>query len=439
VKEAVSAAEPARTTTPYAAFRSRDYSIFWISALVSNSGTWMQTITVPYVIFQLTHSTTWVGFTAFMAFGPALFVGPLAGSLADRFPRKTVVLVTQLIMMLAAFALYGFWVSGIATPWNIVVILGISGTASGISIAAWQSFVPQLVPPEDMVSAIRLNSMQFTAARAFGPALAGVVLAELGPATAFLCNAVSFLLVAAALLAIHPRSIVLAVGNAPFVQHFRAGLAYVRERRALVLAVLTVTMLSFFGSSLVQLSAPLAHDVFDVGKAEYGLLVAFFGAGALVGSFVTLAYGDRVRRSRMALSGLVGFSAGEVLLGAAPTFVIGLAGLAVMGLSYLLVAVSLNTSIQARVDEGHRGRVLSIYLMGLLAGVPLGALLAGVVAEIVGLRATVIGGGVLLLAFTAFAFSVFHRLTPLDETLEETERVRTDALLTNQPAIAGVD
>ena len=225
----------------------------------------------------------------------------------------------------------------------------------------------------------------------------------------------------------------------PFLQHFRAGLAYVRERRALVLAVLTVTMLSFFGSSLVQLSAPLAHDVFDVGKAAYGLLVAAFGAGAFVGSFVTLAYGDRVRRSRMALSGLVGFSVGEVLLGAAPTFVIGLVGLAVMGLAYLLVAVSLNTSIQARVDEGHRGRVLSIYLMGLLAGVPLGALLAGAVAEVVGLRATVIGGGVLLLAFTAFAFSMFDRMTPLDETLEETERVRTDALLTNQPAIAGVD
>ena len=117
-------------------------------------------------------------------------------------------------MMLAAFALYGFWVSGIATPWNIVVILGISGTASGISIAAWQSFVPQLVPPEDMVSAIRLNSMQFTAARAFGPALAGFVLAELGPATSFLCNAVSFLLVAAALLAIHPRSIAVACWRA---------------------------------------------------------------------------------------------------------------------------------------------------------------------------------------------------------------------------------
>ena len=423
----------------FAALRSRDYALFWCAAIVSNSGTWMQTITVPYVIFQLTHSSTWVGFSAFMAFGPALLVGPLAGSIADRFPRKQVVLVTQALMMVFAFVLWAMWTSGVATPGLIVANLFLSGLAAGINITAWQSFVPQLVPRELMLNAIRLNSMQFTAARAFGPALAGLVLAEFGPSAAFLVNAVTYVLVIAALIAVHPRPVEVSATTVPFMQHFRAGLAYVRERHALVLPVVTIAVLSFFGSSVIQLSAPIASRVFDVGKAEYGLLVAAFGAGAVLGSLFTLAYGDRLRRSRLALTGLLVFTAGEILLGSAPTFLVGLVGLAAMGVAYILVAVSLNTSIQARVDESHRGRVLSIYLMGLLAGVPLGALAGGAIAEAVGLRATVIGGGVILGMFAIVAVVVFHSMRPLDESLEDTERIRADALLTNQPAIAGAD
>jgi MFS family permease len=209
----------------FAAFRYRDYAVFWTAAVISNSGTWMQTITVPYVIFQLTHSTTWVGFSAFMQFGPAVAVGPLAGSLADRFPRKTVIFVTQSVMMLVAFSLWATWASGVATPGIIVANLFVSGLASGLNIASWQAFVPDLVPREAMLNAIRLNSMQFTAARAFGPALAGLVLGQFGPATAFLANALSFLLVLVALVMISPRAVEHPEAPPRFVEHFRAGLA----------------------------------------------------------------------------------------------------------------------------------------------------------------------------------------------------------------------
>lgn len=422
-----------------AALRFRDYRLFWCGAIVSNSGNWMQTITVPYVILRMTHSTTWVGFAAFMAFGPALAMGPIAGSLADRFPRKQVVLVTQALMMFAAFALWLLWVTDAATPESLVAILFVSGIGSGLGIASWQSFIPQLVPPEHMLSAIRLNSMQFTAARAFGPALAGLVLAEFGPSTAFLFNAVTFLLVLAALLAIHPRAIEMPAVTPRVLEHFRAGVRYVRERRALVLAVVTIFVLSFFGSSVIQLCAPLALRVFDVGEAEYGFMVAAFGIGAIFGTFGTLAFGDRVRRSRLAMTGLVLFGAGEILLGSAPGYAVSLVGLFAMGLAYMFIAVSLNTSIQARVEESHRGRVLSIYLMGLLAGVPLGALIGGTVAEFTGLRATVIGGGTVVLAFAVFAALVFDAMQPLNESIDGGEPVHADALLTTQPTIAGAD
>lgn len=418
--------------------RHRDYALFWWAAIISNSGTWMQTITVPFVIFGLTHSTTWVGFAAFMTFGPAFVVSPIAGSLADRLPRKQVILGSQTVMMVIAFALWGVWISGEATPWIIVGLLLISGVAAGINLASWQSFVPQLVPPDTMMNAIRLNSMQFTAARSFGPALAGLVLAEFGPGTAFLVNALTFVLVIVVLTMIQPRPVDIPTDPPRVLAHFRAGLHYVRQRQALVLACVTITTLCFFGSSIVQLAAPLAETVFDVGEAEYGMLVAAFGVGSVIGVGLTLAYGDRVRRSRMAIAGLAVCSAGEVLLGAAPGYTIGLVAIGAMGIAYVLVAVTLNTSIQARVDEAHRGRVLAIYLMGLLAGVPLGALTAGALADAVGLRAVVIAGGAVLAVFVVLAIVAFRAMVALDETIE-TEHVHTDPLLAAPPELAGAD
>ncbi len=421
----------------FAAFRSRDYRVFWCAAIVSNSGNWMQTITVPFVILRMTHSATWVGFAAFMAFGPSLVMGPISGSLADRYPRKQLVLVAQGIMMVAAFGLYALWVSGAASPGSIVALLLVSGLGAGLGLAAWQSFIPQLVPHENMFSAIRLNSVQFTAARAFGPALAGVVLAEFGPSTAFLFNAVSFMLVVVALIAIHPRDVEIAAEAPRVLEHFRAGVRYVRERRALVIPVVTILVVSFFGSSVIQLCAPLARRVFDVGKAEYGFMVAAFGFGAVCGTFFSLAFGDRVRRSRLAMTGLVLFAAGEILLGSAPVYTVSIVGLAAMGAAYMFIAVSLNTTIQAGVEESHRGRVLSIYLMGLMAGVPLGALTGGAISELVGLRATVIGGGSIIFAFALFAVFIFDAMEPLNESIDKGVPVHADALLTSQPAIAG--
>jgi MFS family permease len=290
-----------------------------------------------------------------------------------------------------------------------------------------------------MVSAIRLNSMQFTAARAFGPALAGLVLAEFGPSTAFMVNALSFVLVLVALVSIRPRPIAMPTGAPKVLEHFRVGVRYVMERRALMLPVVTILIVSLFGSSVIQLSAPLARRVFDVGRAQYGFMAAAFGVGAVLGTLGTLVFGDRVRRSRLAMIGLVLFGAGEILLGGAPEYGVGLVGLCAMGVAYMFLAVSLNTTIQARVDESHRGRVLSIYLMGLWAGVPLGALIGGAVSEVTGLRATVIGGGSIVLAFAAVVAVFFHAMGALNESIEQGEPVHADPLLAAPPAIPGVE
>src|SRR4051812_44822133 len=255
----------------------RDFSLFFSAALLSNTGTWMQTITVPYVLDQLTHSTVWVGVGAFCTFFPATVVGPVAGSLADRYSRRTVLLCSQVVLMLSALALWGVWVSGIATPPLIVGCVIVGAIGAGITIAAWQSFVPQLVPPEAMVSAVRLNGMQFTGARAFGPALAGLVLAQFGPGTAFLANALSFLLVIGALLLIRARPQKMAAAAGSVLAQFRDAIRYIRKRAVLIVSVLGALFSSLLGVSMIQLAEPFARQVLHEGAGKYGLLVAAYG------------------------------------------------------------------------------------------------------------------------------------------------------------------
>jgi MFS family permease len=396
------------------ALRHRDFAIFWTAALVSNSGTWMQTITVPYVLFQLTHSNTWVGAGAVFSFVPGLLVGPLAGTLADRFDRKRIIFCTQTVAMVIAVLLWWMWVSGQTTPWRLAVLLVISGTASGLNIAAWQSFFPLLVPQEDLMSAVRLNSMQFTGARAFGPAAAGLVLKVWGPGGAFLGNAISFLLVLIALTLVHPRRQAITEERRPFRHEFRLGLRYLGERPAMVQAVLTMTCMALLGSSVVQLAVGFTQEEFGRTESAYGFLIAAFGVGAIVGSVVLLAVADKVRRSRATLVGIALEIFGVLLFSAAPTYGWGVLAIAIMGGAWVTCGVSLNTTIQSQVADEFRGRVMALYLMALQAGTPLGALVLGRLGDRYGLRPVVRGSGLLLAVYLVVAVVVLHGLRAFD-------------------------
>jgi MFS family permease len=394
----------------------RDFSLFFSAALLSNTGTWMQTITVPFVLDELTHSTVWVGVGAFCTFFPSTVVGPLAGSLADRYSRRTVLLCSQVVMMLSAFALWGVWISGIATPPLIVGCVVVGAIGAGITIAAWQAFVPQLVPPEAMISAVRLNGMQFTGARAFGPALAGLVLAQFGPGTAFLANALSFLLVIGALLLIAARPVAAGEAHGSVLAHFREGIRYVRKRDVLVVSVLGALLSSLLGVSMIQLAEPFTRQVLHEGAGKYGLLVAAYGAGAIVGSIFTVARGDAFRRSTLTIVGFAIFIAGELTFGLAPAYAVALLGLFGIGLAQVLAMVSCQTAVQVNVDENYRGRVLSIYVMCFFAGTPVGALVGGIVAEGIGLRATIVGSATLLAIAVGLALLRYRGFRVLDES-----------------------
>ncbi len=317
-------------------------------------------------------------------------------------------------MMVAAVGLWLVWVTHVASLTNLLVLVLVSGIGNGLTVAAWQAFVPQLVPREHMLNAIRLNSTQYTVARVFGPALAGLVLAGFGAGLTFLVNAVSFVCVLVALVRIRPRPAVVVVEHGGILHHFREALAYVRRRAGLWQPLLSIGAYALLGSATMQLAEAINRRLFHTGPGAYGLLVGAFGVGGLFGSAFVLSRADQFRKSYQALTGLTLFAGAEALMGAAPVYWVGALAATLMGAAHTLTVVSLTSSVHTIVDEEHRGRVSSMGVLAVGGGVPIGALLQGIAAGYVGLRATVITSAALLGLYVAYVVVRMHALRSAD-------------------------
>ncbi len=394
--------------------RHRDFALFWTAAVISNTGSWMQQVTVPFVIFDLTGSTTWLAVSAAVSFLPPFVVGPLAGAIADRYSRRRVLLVTQTVQMAAAFALWGIWISGRATLGSILGTLFVSSLASGINITSWQAFVPSLVPEASLVNAVRLNSIQFTVARAIGPAVAGLALSRFGAGTTFLVNAVTFLFVIAALLAVQPRPAPERTSDSSVFRDFREGLGYLRRHAGARQCVMTVSVIALLPMAIVQLAPAIASEQFDAGDTGYGLLVSAYGVGSIVASLAVAVHADRFARSRLTLVALLAIAAGAGLLAVATPLAVGFVAMFVIGVSQTIVSITQNTTVQLQVDDRYRGRVLSVYLMMLFIGVPIGTLVFGTVANATGIRGASAAIAVLVAGYVVFALVRLDAMRALD-------------------------
>ena len=398
-----------------AALGERDFAYFWVGALFSNIGTWMQNITVPYVLYRQTHSASWVGFAAFMQFLPGVLLGPVAGSLADRFPRRVVLLVSQAGAALLAFALWALFETGHGTPWNIVILVTLSGAAFGVGIASWQALVTELVPREALLNAITLNSAQFNGARALGPAVGGFVLGRYGPSWAFLINGLSYVTVLFALVVIRPRPRQHDRPQGRVFAQFSESVSYIRRHPGIALALMLVGCVGFLGSPVFQLAPVLARDVFHVDARAYGILTGALGGGAVVGAGLLGSLGTGSRRSRLVAVSLVGYGLSLAGLGLAPSFAFGVACMALAGMGYLAAVASLQTTVQVLVAETLRGRVLAVYVMVFTAAYPLGALLQGWLADRVGARATIASAGSILVVLGLVLLVRPRRSRDMDE------------------------
>lgn len=396
----------------FRALRHRDFALFWSGALVSSIGMWMQSVTVPFVIHEVTGSAAWVGLSAFAQFAPVMVMSPFGGALADRHARRTILVWNQAALLVLALALWLSVQGGAIRPGLMVTLVGLSGIVAGLGIPAWQSFVAELVPRESLLNAVTLNSAQFNVSRAIGFMLGGLALYSVGPGLSFLVNGLSYLAVLGALAAIRPRPAPSSVaivdvqipevaGPPPGPATFRLGLAYVRQHPGLQLAVFTCGIVMFLGGPVIQLAPVFARDTFGVDERAYGFLAAALGIGATAGSVVISAYGDGVRRSRLIVASIVVYGVAVLGMALTPSYAGGLAAMAIIGVGYLAVASVLNTSIQLAVDDRFRGRVLALYVMVFTGAYPLGSLLQGIATDHFGVRVVVGTAGVVMLGYAA--------------------------------------
>jgi MFS family permease len=380
----------------------------------------MQTITVPFVVFQLTQSPGWLGLTSFLQQIPSVVCGPLGGVLAERYDRRRLVTGAQILQMTIAFSLWALFTSGHLTHLRMLPLLVIGGAVGSIYITSWQTLVPLLVPISSLAAAYRLNSLMFTSTRMIGPMIGGPVLAAFGPAGAFLANALAYFVPITTVSLSRPRAVERSPRTSPFGE-FRAGLAYALQRPPIWIPILTASTVSLFGQSLTQLAAGIAAEVFRVGAMQYSMLLAMFGAGGIAMSIVTVLIGDRIRRSRVAQLGLFVYALAITSIGFSSSYSVGIFGFLVMGAAHIMVQVSVSTSMQIHVSEAFRGRVTSLYLTGIMVSVPIGSLLGGLIGEGLGLQWTTRIFGTLLLAYAGFATAGLDGLRLLDggDTLAE--------------------
>jgi len=404
-------------SSSFAPLRVRNFRLFWISGIISNTGRWFQAVAVPIIVLDITGSAGWVGIAGFAQLLPTALMGPLAGAIADRYPRRRVLLVTQTIQAFLAFGFMAMWISGIRSVGAYVAASVVSGIAGGLNLPAWQAFVSELVPRDQLMGAITLNSAQFNAARMIGPAMAGVMIAAIGPAWAFGINGASYaaVLVALTMMRLDPLPVDRSSPMRP-VREFIETLAYIRQRPGIITAILAVSLIGMFGLSVQTLSVVMAEDVFNRGGGGFGLMLSMVGLGAVLSSpFITQMAG-RIRRSRIQGTALVLYGTAISLLAAAPWFGLALVAMMIMGAAHIASASTLNTAIQLQVDERVRAKVLSVYLTSLLLASPVGQLALGQFIEHFGVRRSFGGAAGAMLAAAAILI-LSGRMSGLDEDL----------------------
>jgi MFS family permease len=381
----------------FRSLRVRNYRLYAAGQLVSLTGTWMQRVAQDWLVLELTNSGTALGIVTALQFLPSLLFGLWGGLLADRYDKRKLLLATQTGLALVALILGVLDVTGIVQYWQVLVLALALGLVSAIDSPVRQSFVVEMVGPDDLTNAVGLNSTIFNSARILGPAVAGVMITAIGTGWAFVANAISSIAVLTGLALMRPAELRPSPAIDRIRGQLRAGLHYVRQRQDLLLTMVLVFVVGTFGLNFQITTALLAKQVFHRSATGYGLLSTALAVGACVGA--VLATRRRTRPSLLfLLLAAMAFGLLEILAGSMPGFGATALMLVLVGLAMLTFTTAANSSVQLGVEATMRGRVMALYLMCFLGGTPVGAPIVGWVANTVGPRWGMIGGGLVSLA-----------------------------------------
>lgn len=380
----------------FASLANRNYRIYAAGALVSNVGTWLQSTAQAWLVLQLTGSGTALGATVALQLLPSLLFSPIAGVLADRFPKRKLMVWMQFVMAAPSAFLGCLALAGVAEPWHVYILAFLFGTGRALEAPTRQSFVSEMVEAQHLSNAISLNSASFNSGRLIGPGLAGLLIALLGSGVdatgwVILGNALSYSFVLAALALMDGAKLTPAEVTTRSRGQIRDAVRYVRSRGDLMLLLTCVFFLGVFGMNFQITSALMATETFGKGAGEFGILGSIMAIGSLAGAL--LAAGRKRPRLRFVVGAGLLFSAAQITSGLMPTYVSYAAVLPLVGLSILTTVTTANALLQMTSAPSMRGRVVSLYLMVFIGSAPLGSPLIGFIGEYMGARwALVISG-----------------------------------------------
>ncbi len=380
---------PFRNT--FASLQIRNFRLFVASQLLSNTGAWMQRIAQDWLVLTLTNSPMAVGITTAMQFAPMLLLGLFGGVIADRYPKRRLLLITQSIACVLAAALAGLSLADVVTVWQVWVIAFLLGLVTVVDNPTRQLFVNEMVGPRFLRNAISLNSSVFQVGGLIGPAASGLLINAVGGGWAFAINTVTYLPVIAMLLMVDRTALTLTTPAPRAAKQLREGLRYVRSRPQLIWPIVLVGFVGSIGLNMPIVLSAYAKNVFHTGAGGYGLLNSMIALGSMAGALRSASRPANRLRSIVGAAAVFGVLEAATSLARSPVLFAGL--LVTVGAAALTFLTAANATVQLTAEAAIRGRVMSLYMLVLIGGAPIGGPLVGWVTEHAGVRAAMFGCG----------------------------------------------
>lgn len=390
----------------FRALRHRNYRLFFGGQSLSLAGTWITRIATSWLVYRLTGSALVLGIVGFCGQIPTLFLAPVAGVFVDRWDRRRVLLVTQILSLLQSVALGVLTLLGVITVAEVLGLQVVQGIINAFDTPARQAFVVHMIEDRaDLPNAIALNSSMVNGSRIVGPSVGGLIIAAVGEGWCFMIDAVSYIAVIASLLAMRIEPAAPSARPARISEELKVGFRYVTRFVPVRTLLLLLALVSIMGMPYTVLMPAIATRVLHGGANSLGFLMGATGVGALAAALYLASRHTVIGLGRAIAAAVITFGGGLIAFGFSRSFLLSLAILPFVGAAFMLALAATNTIVQTIVEEHLRGRVMAFYAMAFLGTAPIGSLLAGVLADRIGAPATIrLGGAACVVGGIAFAF-----------------------------------
>ena len=387
----------------FRALKYRNFRLFYLGQIISLTGTWMQQVALGWLIYRMTESAFLLGIVGFLSQMPIFLISPFAGVISDRFNKRRILLLTQILSMLQALLLAALVLSGNIAAWHIIALSLFVGIINAVEIPARQSYIIQLIDRrEDLLNAIALNSAMFNGTRFIGPSIAGILIALTGEGICFLINGLSYAAPIIALLMMDVAFVRRDIADFNIIRELKEGLSYSFHHKIIRRILILLSLTSMMGTSFMVLLPAYAKDILQGGPHTLGFLMSSVGAGAVTGAIYLASRSSiSVLKTLIPLAAGV-FGAGLICLSVFHFSLLPYLLLFAIGLAMMMQVAASNTMLQTTADDSKRGRVIGFFAVAVIGMSAIGSLLMGFLAGRIGIGATLLIGGLCCIAGTLF-------------------------------------